>query len=259
MRATAAARRPIAFRAWGATDKGGVRPNNEDCFAIDLDNTLCIVADGMGGHNAGEVAARLAVEVVRNAVRRTCLVPKPGTKHRPEMGDHLRRAVQVANARVYEMAATSPRYSGMGTTIVAAVVRHGAVSVAQVGDSRLYLFDGHHLRQLTSDDSLLATVLASDPDADPMLLQRHPFRHALTNVVGTRSGIDVRVIQEPLRGGELIVLTTDGVHGTLDHDHMKAILVASPEPADAASKLVRAALAHGSHDNCTAVVAEYLG
>jgi len=267
------------LHAYGSTDKGPLRPINEDCFGIDEHLGFCIVADGMGGHNAGEVAARMAVDAVTDYLRRATLFrsrlcdvrPGPGdpggASSEPvhvswpfgfepslsDAGNLLRTAVLMANAQVREAAVSVDEYSGMGTTIVVALVHGGRLSVAHVGDSRLYVF-GPPLRQLTHDDSWTAMVLATDSDADPALLQHHPMRNALTNVVGVRACTEVHVAEEVLRGGELIMLTTDGVHGVLDEDRVERVLSEGDLRA-APQRLVAAALARGSRDNCTVVVA----
>jgi protein phosphatase len=251
-----AVEKPTNLRAWGITDKGSVRSRNEDCFRIDFDSGLCLAADGMGGHNAGEVAAHLAADVVTNAVRRADLSGPFDRAAVSSAGNLLRNAVYAANARILQAAAAAPECSGMGTTIVAALVRGSVLSAVHVGDSRLYIFDGGRLRLLTTDDSWTASVLAADPHADPALLQRHPLRNALTNVVGGRAEVDVHLVEEPLRRGEMVLLTTDGVHGALETGQMERILGRSPgDPAAIAGQLVRAALAAGSRDNCTAVLA----
>jgi protein phosphatase len=255
------------LRAHGVTEKGRVRQTNEDCFVIDERLGLCVVADGMGGHNAGEVASRLAVGAVVEHLR----AARPAASGAEatdwpfgfdpalsRAGNLLRSAIQVANIQILEAAVTSEAYSGMGTTIVVALVDGRTLSVAHVGDSRLYLFAGDRLRQLTPDDSWLASVLAQDPDVDPAMLQNHPMRNALTNAVGARAGAEVHVVEETLRGGELIAMTTDGIHGVLDDARIRRLLAEGVNPAAAATDLVRVALARGSRDNCTAVVAQYL-
>jgi protein phosphatase len=255
-----AVRAPAALRAWGATDQGRVRRTNEDCFRIDLDHGLCVVADGMGGHNAGEVAARLTAELVVDAVRGAAAAgPFGADRSLSAAGTLLRNAVHRANARVLEEAAALPDYAGMGTTIVATLVRDGVLSVTHVGDSRLYLFDGQLLRQLTEDDSWMAGMLAADPGADPSVFQRHPLRNALTNVIGARAEVYVHLLEVPLQGGEVLLLTTDGVHGVLDLDTLNGVLSGGLRTglSEVAAHLVAAALARGSRDNCTAVVAEY--
>jgi serine/threonine protein phosphatase PrpC len=256
------------LRAQGVTDKGRVRQTNEDCFVIDERLGLCLVADGMGGHNAGEVAARLAVGAVVEYFREATLPPEPAGEASgwpfgfdpslSKAGNLLRTAIQVANIQILEAAVTSEEYSGMGTTIVAALVEGPTLSVAHVGDSRLYLFAGDRLRQLTPDDSWLASVLAQDPRVDPEMLQNHPMRNALTSAVGARAGAAVHVVEETLHGGELIAMTTDGVHGALDDGRIRRLLAEGGDPAAMATNLVRTALARGSRDNCTAIVGQYL-
>jgi PPM family protein phosphatase len=246
--------------AFGATDKGRVRPINEDCFAIEEALGLCVIADGMGGHNAGEVAARLAVEAVVDVVKEwsdDAVHPfglDPTLSHE---GNVLRTAVLLANAQILERATTAEHYAGMGTTVVVTRVTNGRLAVAHVGDSRLYLFDGRTLRQVTRDDSWVATVLATDPKADPLLLQHHPMRNALTNVVGARPRTEVHVVEESLAGGELLLLTTDGVHGALDDGRLEGLIREEEHPRELAERVVSAALARGSRDNCTAIVARY--
>src|SRR5262249_29326234 len=142
------------------------------------------------------------------------------------------------------------------TTIVAAWVADGQLTAGYVGDSRLYRFSGGKLRRLTNDDSWTA-VMAADTQSDPLLLQHHPLRHALTNVVGTRSRTEVHVVQEDLPDGDLLILTTDGVHDVLDDRRIQQVLVRDPDVARMAENLIAAALARGTHDNCTAVVARY--
>ena len=146
----------------------------------------------------------------------------------------------------------------MGTTIVAALVSEGRLTVASVGDSRLYLFDGRTLRQVTRDDSWIEAILDENPDADREALHVHPLRHALTNVLSTTGHAEIHIVEVSLDGGEVIALTTDGVHGTLDSSHIAHLLATLAEPADAAAELVAAAIGSGSTDNCTAVVATCL-
>jgi protein phosphatase len=257
----------VPLRAYGLTDKGRVRPTNEDCFAIQEELGLCVVADGMGGHNAGEVAARLAVDAIVDYVgqrggrlgggRDTDSWPFGFDPSLSADGNLLRTAIHLANVQIREAAISSLDYAGMGTTIVAARVADGRLSVAHVGDSRLYLVAGRSLRQVTHDDSWMASMLEHDPDADPLLLEHHPMRNALTNVVGARSRTEVHVAEQALEGGELMLLSTDGVHGVLDDRRIERMMLEEEEPRAIAHVVVKAALTRGSRDNCTAVVARY--
>ena len=256
------------LRAYGLTDRGRVRPINEDCFAIQEELGLCVIADGMGGHNAGEVAARLAVDTIVDFVRERSASlsgerdldawPFGFDPSLSADGNLLRTAIHLANVRILEAAVSSNHYAGMGTTIVAARAAGGRLSVAHAGDSRLYLVAGRQLRQLTRDDSWMVSMMTHDPQADARLLEHHPMRNALTNVVGVRARTEVHVVEQPLEGGELMLLSTDGVHGVLDESRIEQMMLEGDDPRAIAHGVIEAALARGSRDNCTAVVARYV-
>jgi serine/threonine protein phosphatase PrpC len=251
----------VVLRASGVTDKGRIRSTNEDCFAVREDLGLCVIADGMGGHNAGEVASRLAVD----AVVETCGGTVPATwpfgyeDSLSADGNLLRTAIHRANVSILETAITSDRYTGMGTTVVAARVANGRLVVAHAGDSRLYVLADGALRQLTRDDSWMATILATDPGVDQNLLMNHPMRNALTNVVGAGARTDVHVVEEPVASGALLLLTTDGVHGVMEDGQLERLIADADDLEATAANVIAAALARGSRDNCTAIVARVCG
>lgn len=248
------------LRAFGVTDKGRVRATNEDCFGINPELQLCVVADGMGGHNAGEVASQMAVEAVLQFISKyddDDTWPFGFDPTKSEGSNLLRSAVQVANRRVFEAASGSPALSGMGTTLVAVLVHGNEVSLAHVGDSRIYALTGGRAEQLTSDDSWAATMLARDPSLDPALLKTHPMRNALTSVIGSRADVDVHIAERSLEADDLFLLTTDGVHGVLATTHLEEACQAGTDLEELARRLVQAALDGGSRDNCTAVVARF--
>ena len=248
------------LRAFGVTDRGHVRPTNEDCFGIDPDLQLCVIADGMGGHNAGEVASRLAVEAVLDYVANNSVTtpwPYGYDSGLSERANLLRTAVQVANTRVFEAAAASSDWTGMGTTIVAMLAWRDVMTVAHVGDSRLYVLGGGAAEQLTADDSWAAVMLARDPLLDPVILKTHPMRNALTSVIGAKSQVDVHVRERALVLDDLLVMTTDGVHGVLSAATLAETCAGSEDLQELAGRLVRQAMDTGSRDNCTAVVARY--
>ena len=244
--------------AFGVTDRGSVRPTNEDCFGIDLNAQICVIADGMGGHNAGEVASRMAVDAVLEYVG-TCGVtttwPFGYDDRLSRRANLLATAVKVANSRIFDAAAASPQCAGMGTTVVAALVNDGLLTVAHVGDSRLYALRSGRLEQLTDDDSWMAVMLARDPSIDPAVLKAHPMRNALTSVVGAKSTVDVHVSERMLDDDDILLLTTDGVHGVLCASALARTCDPPDEPSEMAGRLVQAAMASGSRDNCTVVVA----
>jgi protein phosphatase len=249
-------------QAHAVSESGPVRKNNEDSCAIEHDLQLFVVADGVGGHSAGEVASRLAVEALVGFVRRSSedndITWPYGID--PELsvdGNRLRTAINLANRRVFRAAESRDDYTGMGTTLVGAIVAGSRLSVGSVGDSRLYLLSAGRLSQLTTDDTWAATVLGSN-GADPQVA-RHPMRHVLTNVLGTREQAVVHMLERELTGGDVLLLCSDGLHGVADNAVLEQVLREEPSPRAAAARLVQLALDRGTRDNVTALVVRYEG
>jgi protein phosphatase len=245
------------FSAFGVTDKGRSRASNEDCFAIHEPLGLVVVADGMGGHNAGEVASRMAVDVLSDYFSTDQAEwPFGFDAEVSAAANRMRTAILLANVQILESAITVDDYAGMGTTVVAAQVWGRRLVCGHVGDSRLYVWSGGSLRALTADDSWMASMLANDPGANPALLQQHPMRHALTNVVGTRPRTDVHLVETELNAGDRILMTTDGVHEVVDDGRLERLISQDQQPEEIANAIVKTALARGSRDNLTAVVVD---
>jgi PPM family protein phosphatase len=251
----------MTLRAGGFSDRGPLRRTNEDAMFMDEALGLLIVADGMGGHAAGEVASRLAVEAVAGFIRRTSEDDEHSWPYGIDSNlslnaNRIRTAVHLANRRVFREAESHDDYTGMGTTIVAALVFDGTVSIAHVGDSRMYHSSNDHLLQLTRDDSWAATVLGHRP-LDLAAAEPHPMRHVLTNVLGARDHTEIHVQDRAVGSGELLLLCTDGLHGSMDDRSIQEVLTRHKSMEATAEALVRAALDRGSRDNVTALVATY--
>jgi serine/threonine protein phosphatase PrpC len=249
-------------RACGVSDAGRVRKTNEDTFVSDPDVRLFAVADGMGGHSAGEVASRLAIEAITGFIRRSAADTDFSWPYGIDDtlsfdGNRLRTAIHLANRRVFRTAESTDDYSGMGTTIVGLLVNGSRMSIGHVGDSRLYLVFNGTLEQVTHDDSWAATILAQDPSLGPAEIAHHPMRNVLTNVLGARDQVDIHLTERPLQGGEVMLLCSDGLHGVLDADALTAILTSAQEVDVVARNLVDAAMERGSRDNVTALVVRY--
>lgn len=250
--------------AHGLSDPGPIRKTNEDSFVSDPALQLFVVADGMGWHVAGEVASTLAVEAIAEFIRRTdadaeCSWPygiEPGLSF---PGNCLRTAVHLANRRVFRAAERHDEYTGMGTTVVGAFISGSRLAVANAGDSRLYLFAGGRLTQLTFDDTWAATVLAARGDSKRAGQPAQSMRHVLTNVLGAREQADVHLSEHDLSGGEMLLLCSDGLHGVLDDNTLELMLGAGGTPAEIVPRLIEAALTRGATDNVTAVVVRYDG
>ncbi len=230
-----------------ATDVGRVRESNEDALlAMDLGTTvLAAVADGMGGHAAGEVASALAIKVLRETFD-----DLPGTYDAA-----LRASVERANEAVWEAGLAEPRLEGMGTTLVAAAVdADGRATIANVGDSRAYVIDGPTARLVTHDHTWVAEQVASGA-LDEREAQRHPYRNILVRSVGAADEVRVDLFDEvALQPGQALLLVSDGVTSHLDAPDLAALLDGAASAQAAAESIVRTAVERGGSDNATAVV-----
>ena len=230
---------------------------NQDYLGSWPELGLFVVADGMGGHNAGEVASHLAVETIRAFIAESAASADITWPFGLEVKDsietnRLTTAVRLANRRIYHEGTKSPDLSGMGTTVVAALVAGDRIILASVGDSRIYRFRSGTLEQMTKDDTWLASVLGEKQaeDADP----QHPLRHVLTSVVGTKDDVKPGAREEQLVIGDRFVLCTDGVHGKLDSAALTSLLRAAASASEGAETLVHEAITRGTSDNATALV-----
>ena len=219
------------------------------------------MADGTGGHNAGEVASQLAVEAIRGFLLLTNggeavtwpygLDPKLSFD-----ANRLLTSMKLANRRVFKVSESRDAYTGMGTTAVAMLVHHDHVIYSSVGDSRLYSFVNNRLQQLTRDHSWIAELLAREPTLDETDLANHPMRDVLTNVIGAGATLDVDVSERPLIPGELLLLCSDGLYGALGDAAIASILATRSSIVSMAERLVETALEGDARDNITAVLVQ---
>jgi serine/threonine protein phosphatase PrpC len=241
----------------GSRTDVGPRKMNQDHYGWWPDLGLFVVADGMGGHNAGEVASHMAVEVIHGFIAESVdaadLTWPFGLEVKKSVEtNRLTTAVRLANRKIYNEGSRSPELNGMGTTVVAALVLGDRITIVSVGDSRIYRMRHGALEQLTRDDTWLASVLgeANAEEADP----HHPLRHVLTSVVGTKDDVKPGAREENLEAGDRFVLCTDGVHGRLDSAALASVLAGAESAADGAANLVNEAITRGTTDNATALV-----
>jgi PPM family protein phosphatase len=247
------------IRASAVSDVGRVRKTNEDAFLSDEQVRLFAVADGMGGHEAGEVASRLAIEALGGFIRRSATNtdfswPYGMDRQLSFDGNRLRTAIHLANRRIFREAENNDDYSGMGTTLVSLLLNGARMAVGHVGDSRMYLLHDGSIEQLTQDDSWAATILAHDPRLNPEDIARHPMRNVLTNVLGARDHTDIHIQDRPVHPGEVVLLCSDGLHGSVDDKSILELLGQHTSMERTAEALVRAAIERGSRDNITALV-----
>ena len=268
------------MRSFGLTDCGKVREANEDHFLIaEMARTLWVrqtslpqpdtqhsrnrghvllVADGMGGHQAGEVASALTVASIEAFIlhilkRFSNLQPAD----EPSVLMDFQTALRKADARVFDEAIHHPEFAGMGTTLTLAFVSGRKLFVVHAGDSRCYLFRAGELTHLTNDHTL-ASELARRGIIKPEEVGHHQWRHVVTNVIGGgKAGVQADVRQAKLQAGDMVLLCSDGLSEMIADEEIEAILAASSEPQAACERLAAAANDEGGRDNITAVVARF--
>jgi serine/threonine protein phosphatase PrpC len=243
----------MRITAFGLTDVGRRRESNEDDFLLEPGSGVYAVADGMGGHAAGEIASHLAIETLRE------VLPRDGaaieTRSVEEATEWLRDAVVEANRRICDSIRLHEERRGMGTTVVALVHAGQDAVVGHVGDSRMYLLRGDELIRMTSDHSWVNEQvklgLMNDDTA-----QRHPMRNIVTRALGSRPDVLVDVATLQVRSGDLLLLCSDGLNTMLSDEQIRAALAAHRHDPEAACRaLVEEANRHGGEDNVTVVVA----
>ena len=232
------------------TDVGLKRNSNQD-FVYASDQkvgrlpSLLIVADGMGGHAAGDLASRVCVETAVSSIEGS---------GETETIPILAEAVQKANRAVLKKAAEKPEYAGMGTTIVAAVIDGNTLYVANVGDSRLYLIDDDRIDQITLDHSLVAEMVRSGR-ISPEQMRNHPEKNIITRAVGGEENVEVDFFDVGLHKGDVVLLCSDGLTNMVEDEQIFRIVRREKTLRDAGQKLISAANSAGGRDNISVVLA----
>jgi protein phosphatase len=240
------------------TDTGLVRPHNEDAIEVSPEHGLAVLADGMGGYNAGEVASGIAVAIIKESIatRLHDFKWKSSGATSRLLHQHLQEAVERANSTILQVARSDPQYSGMGTTIVAALFHHDRVVVAHVGDSRLYRFRRGELALLTRDHSFLQEQI----DAGMIGAEEarfSPHRNLITRAVGIDEVVNVEIHEHQILTGDLYLLCSDGLSDMLSTEEIAALFAMPRNGLDElAEQCVLAANHNGGRDNTSAVIAE---
>jgi PPM family protein phosphatase len=251
------------LEAFGKTDVGRRRKLNEDNLLIDRDINMYAVCDGMGGHNAGEIASKMAIETLHAFLAKSHGEEKDITWPyglEPNLSfeaNRLKTGIKLANKRVFKAADNREDYTGMGTTLVAVLVNGSTLTVGGAGDSRVYLVRDGKLTQLTRDDSWVSAawaegILSSDE------IDRHPLRNVITKAVGAKDNIDLETSEHKLVAGDLVLLCSDGLHAMITDEAILGLLHPPPESLEkAADALIGAANEAGGKDNVSVVLLRY--
>ena len=228
------------------TDVGNFRKVNEDYIDYYTDETkrIYVIADGMGGHNAGEIASKLAVENTISCINSMTQLE--------DLEDSIRKAVLDSNRKIYELSKSRTDLNGMGTTLTACLIKGGDMVIAHVGDSRCYVIKNKAISQVTKDHSLVQQLLdegsITESEAD-----NHPNRNIITRALGTNSTIDVDIIKMEINGIEKIILCTDGLSNLVNEQELYDFVMNND---DCCAELIELSKSRGTKDNISVIVFE---
>jgi protein phosphatase len=237
----------VQFSCAARTDVGIVRSGNEDNYLMLADRGIFIVADGMGGHAAGEVASEMAVRLISRDLGTVRGVPDE------EVAERMRQAIRGANAAIYERTLTEHDKRGMGTTATALVLLPNRFLLGHVGDSRAYRMRDGRFEQLTKDHSYVQEQVDAGL-LTPEQARVHPYSNVITRCVGANQDVIPDTYSGDLRVGDVVLLASDGLTGMLEDEHIHKILQAPGGPQDWVDAMINDANRRGGLDNITAIV-----
>ncbi len=237
----------VHFTSAGRTDVGVVRAGNEDSFLLEPQHGLFIVADGMGGHAAGEVASDMAVQIVGDALQKVV------GREDATAADVIRQAIMDANGRIFQRTLVEQDKRGMGTTTTAMVINGARYLIGQVGDSRAYLLRGGDLLQITKDHSYVQEQVDAGY-LTPEQARTHPYSNVITRCVGANSEVAPDIYVGGLRQGDVFLLASDGLTGMLEDSEVLDIMESQDQPGPLVDILISEANRRGGLDNVTVIV-----
>jgi serine/threonine protein phosphatase PrpC len=244
----------------GLSDPGLVRTSNQDRILVDDALGLYLIADGVGGQSHGDTAAEMAVSSGQYFIRATldsldATWPFGYDVDRSMNENRLMTAIQLANREICNLKSKSSEHAGASSTIVGVIVGGARATVGNVGDSRVYLMRDNVLKQLTIDDTWVGQLIRSGALTDAQA-KNHSMRNVVTQAMGLES-IEVHTCEEDLKEGDLLLLTTDGVHGVLEHPALCSMLSSCRNLEDGAKRMIEAALDQGGPDNASCILLRY--
>ena len=240
------------MQSWGLTDPGCVRKQNQDAYQIeqlDRNTMLCVVCDGMGGAKSGNIASRLASEVFVEEVKRSW---KPGMEQ-DKVDQMLRSAVKLANFTVYDQAAQFEEFEGMGTTLVAALIRGKKATVVNVGDSRCYGIDRGGIHQISRDHSLVQ-LMVDRGELTPEMSKSYPGKNLITRAIGTEPIVLCDLFHEEVSKGDYLLLCSDGLSNMMDDQEILFEVVHGVNKKQCCKRLLDIAKNRGAPDNVTGIL-----
>ncbi len=239
-------------QSFGITDQGLVRKNNEDLWHELIEHRFFLLADGMGGHRAGEVAAKETVQTVSSMIQKLFSSEVKNTLSKENLLTHINKAIQEANSRVRTLSKQDESLSGMGTTLCCALVHEDSLLYAHVGDSRIYRFR-EKLELLTEDHSLRQQLIKTGLFTKEKI-HSFPYKNVITRAIGSSKNVEPDIASTPLEPNDLYLLCSDGLTDHLSDEEISAILSCQSDIEHASESLVAAAKDKGGHDNITVVL-----
>jgi serine/threonine protein phosphatase PrpC len=248
----------MEIAAAGKTDVGLIRKRNEDAFSIDPSLGLLVVADGMGGHVAGRIASKMATNFIKRYYKQRDQAPAArrsgGQEGYSETTNTLAAAIRAANAAVYAAAQERPGLKGMGTTVAAVQVNGRRLSIAHIGDSRVYLVRAGDIEQLTDDHSVVYEQVKRSLITKEEARQSE-IKNVLTRALGIAAEAEVDLAEMTLVPDDILLLCSDGLSNMVEDETMLTVVTATRDPTLACEQLVSLANANGGKDNVTVIVA----
>jgi protein phosphatase len=242
------------MQSWGLTDPGCVRTQNQDAYTIeklDRHTLLCVVCDGMGGAKSGNIASTLALDVFVQEVKRNY----NSTMDMEAVDQMLERAVKLSNFTVYDQSRQFPEFEGMGTTLVAALIRGKSATVVNVGDSRVYRVNGDGISQITTDHSLVELMLRRG-ELTQEQARNFPGKNYITRAIGTEPTVKCDIFHQELKRGDSLLLCSDGLTNLMDDQEILFEIVYGDSMNQCCQRLLTIAKNRGAPDNVTSILVQ---
>ena len=239
---------------WGLTDPGCVRAQNQDAYQIeklDRNTLLCVVCDGMGGAKSGNVAANLAIDVFVQEIKRSF----KSSMEQEDVNQMLRGAVKLANFTVFDQALQFEEFTGMGTTLVAALIRGRDATVINVGDSRAYRVDPSDIHRITRDHSLVQ-MMVERGELTAERARTYPGKNLITRAIGTEPVVECDLFHQKLERGDCLLLCTDGLSNMMDEQEILFEVVHGLNKQQCCQRLLDIAKNRGAPDNVTSILVQ---
>lgn len=245
----------MKIKTYGISDMGRIRELNEDSFGIFNSEEACgcfaVLADGMGGHNAGEVASAMAVDLVSAELEKTVC-----EQDKKDIVYNLISAVDYANQKIFDLSAKDLSKSGMGSTLTVAYFSGSELYFANIGDSRAYVICGNEIKQITVDHSLVWEMVEKGM-ITPEEAKHHPEKNIITRALGTERSVDADVFEYSVKSGDIVLLCSDGLVDMLEDKEIFETVRSSENIEEAAKNLVKKANENGGSDNITVVALKF--